>query len=184
MRRDDLARVLARTRTRAGARRAAEAAVLLDERSRSRPESHLRIAVSGPDMPPFDVNEPIYRDEGGWLAEPDLSLREAKLALEYQGRDHAEVNRMHRDITRELDMHRDDWLTLAFGPREVFIRPDQVRSDVYRVIRCRAPQLFCRPGRRVRSDPRPDAVAGGHLEPPVVSSVTQWALSERQRRAK
>ena len=101
-------------------------------------------------MPRFAVNEPVYRDEGGWLAEPDLSLPEAKLALEYQGRDHAKIERMHADITRELDLYRDDWLTLAFGPAQVFGRPHEVRADVYQAVRDRAPHLLAsqRVGRR------------------------------------
>ena len=46
----------------------------------------------------------IYSDVGEWLAEPDLSYDEARLALEYNGADHAKVERMRRDITRELDV--------------------------------------------------------------------------------
>lgn len=130
-----------------GVRRAREALPLLDKRSRSRPESHLRVAVSAPDMPRFEVNEPVYRDDGGWLAEPDLSLAEARLALEYQGADHADLKRMRKDITRDTDMRRERWLTLAYGPAEVFKRPWEIRPEVRRFIRERAPHLL-RPSRR------------------------------------
>src|SRR6202012_1265837 len=108
--RDELADVLRSSSRRHNAKRAHAALELLDERSRSRPESHLRVAISGPEMPRFEVNVAIYRSEGGWLAEPDLSLEEARLALEYQGIDHAEVKRMRKDITRFTDMRRDEWL--------------------------------------------------------------------------
>jgi hypothetical protein len=120
---------------------------LLDARSRSRPESHLRVAVHATGAPAFQVNEPIFRDAavgGGWLAEPDLSLPEAKLALEYQGADHAKLRRMRRDITRERDMRLDDWLTLYFGPAEVFGRPTSVGAEVYAAVRARAPELLPR----------------------------------------
>lgn len=145
---EELADVVARTRRHAGARRAAAALPLLDARSRSRPESHLRVAVSTPELPPFAVNEPIYRDEGGWLAEPDLSLVEARLALEYQGVDHADPQRLRRDITRTGDLRRERWLALLFGPAEVFGRPHQVRLDVLQAVQERAPHLIRRPLRR------------------------------------
>jgi hypothetical protein len=139
---DALADVIRRSRHLRGVRRAREALPLLDARSRSRPESHLRVAATAPDLPRFEVNEPIHRDESGWLAEPDLSLEEAKLALEYQGKDHAEVVRMRRDITREVDMRRDRWLTLEYGPAEVFGRPWQIAPELRAVIGERAPHLL------------------------------------------
>jgi hypothetical protein len=101
---------------------------MLNGRSRSRPESHLRVAASAPDLPPLAVNEAVYRDVGGWLAEPDLSLAEAKIALEYQGADHAKVKRMRKDITRGTDMRREGWRCLPYGPVEVFGRPWQITA--------------------------------------------------------
>jgi hypothetical protein len=144
--REQLMEVLARSVHARGARRAREALPLLDRRSRSRPESHLRVAVSAPDLPRFEVNEPVYRDDGGWLAEPDLSLAEAKLALEYQGADHAKVKQMRKDITRNTDMRHERWLSLPYGPAEVFKRPWQIRPEVRQIIRERAPHML----RRVR----------------------------------
>ena len=128
----------------ANARRAVE---LLDERSRSRPESHLRVAVSGLSIEPLGVNIPVYRDEGGWLAEPDLSLPGAKLALEYQGVDHAEIDRMRRDMTRFVDLRAEQWLVLPYGPAEVFRRPAHIRAEVRREIWQRAPHLVRAPSR-------------------------------------
>lgn len=117
---------------------------LLDARSRSRPESHLRVAVQATGLPRFQVNEPIFRSEGGWLAEPDLSLPQARLALEYQGADHAEIRRMRRDITRERDMRLERWQTLYFGPSEVFGHAASVGAEVYAAVRARAPELLPR----------------------------------------
>lgn len=145
---DELVDVVARTRGSRGARRAREALALLDRRSRSRPESHLRVIVRKAGAPPFQINEPIYRDEGGWLAEPDLSLPAAKLALEYQGKDHAELRRMRQDITREFDTRSHGWLTLFYGPAEVFGRPWTVAAEVMAQLRNRAPHLLPRTRRR------------------------------------
>lgn len=146
---DELADVVARTARNPGIRRARAALPLLDGRSRSRPESHLRVAASAPDLPKFEVNEPVHRSDGGWLAEPDLSLAEAKIALEYQGADHAELSRMRKDITRATDMRRDRWAVLEFGPAEVFGRPQLIAPEVRILVRERAPHLL-RPARRRR----------------------------------
>ena len=150
--REDLADAVRRSSKLKGVRLARLALPLLNVRSRSRAESHLRVAASAPDLPAFQVNEPIYRDEGGWLAEPDLSLLEAKIALEYQGSDHAELARMRKDITRATDMRSDGWLVLEYGPTQVFGRPWHIAPELRSWVRERAPHLLHpRPRRRVDS---------------------------------
>ena len=133
--------LVARGRRVPGIVRARDTVGLLDGRSRSRPESHLRVAVAHLKLP-FLVNEPVYRDAGGWLAEPDLALVEAKLALEYQGIDHADPDRMRRDITRFADLRAEGWLALPYGPAEVFGRPWQIAAEVRAAVRSRAPALL------------------------------------------
>jgi hypothetical protein len=134
---------------RRGVRRARAALPLLNARSRSRPESHLRLAASAPCLPQFAVNEAIYRDQGGWLAEPDLSLAEAKLALEYQGEEHGTIERMRRDITRDADMRSEGWRALLYGPAQVFGRPWLIAPEVIQIVRERAPHLLRRSRSRV-----------------------------------
>ncbi|WP_375481192.1 hypothetical protein [uncultured Jatrophihabitans sp.] len=152
--REQLGDVVARAGRRRGIRLARVALALLDERSRSRPESHLRVAISGPGLPRFDVNVPVHRDEGGWLTEPDLSLAEAKIAIEYQGEDHATVQRMRKDLTRFTDLRLEGWVTLAYGPAETFGRPWQVHAEVRRTVAERAPHLLPHPPRSRRTRPR------------------------------
>jgi hypothetical protein len=147
---DELSDVLKRSVRVRGLQRARAALPLLDKRSRSRPESHLRVAATAPDLPKFAVNEPVYRNKGGWLAEPDLSLEEARIALEYQGADHAAVERMRKDITRNADMRSEGWLCLLYGPAEVFGRPWQIAPELRRLVGERAPQLLKRPRRANR----------------------------------
>jgi very-short-patch-repair endonuclease len=129
---------------RRGVRRARVALPLLDERSMSRPESHLRYALVAADLPYPEVNEPVYID-GEWVGVPDLHYPRARLALEYQGEEHAEIKRMRGDITRELDFEWRDWKVLEFGPREVFGRPDQVASLVRRTLQQRDPGCLTDP---------------------------------------
>lgn len=138
---EELELIVARGRHVPGIVRARDTIGLLDSRSRSRPESHLRFAVAELKLP-FAVNEPVYRDAAGWLAEPDLSLPDAKLALEYQGVDHADPVRMRRDLTRFADLRQEGWLVLAYGPAEVFGRPWQIATEVRAAVRGRAPALL------------------------------------------
>lgn len=157
---DELRSVLEASSRRHNAARAWTALSLLDARSRSRPESHLRVAVSGGGMPKFEVNVAISRKEGGWLAEPDLSLEEAMIALEYQGADHAEVKRMRRDITRSVDVRRNDWAILPYGPAEVFGEPWLIWDEVRDLVEVRAPQLL---GGRARRRPPAARIRPGAL---------------------
>lgn len=139
--RDGLAAMITRRRNYRGARRARIALPLLDDRSRSRPESHMRVAISqSADLPRFEVNEPVYRRDGGWLAEPDLSLAEACIALEYQGEVHA--SRMRKDMTRFLDMRREGWFCVGYGPAETFGRPWEIAAETRAAVRERAPHLL------------------------------------------
>lgn len=148
---DELAHLVRSNGRQRGIRRARAAVGLLDGRSRSRGESHLRVAISVDYLPRFEVNVAVHHDGGrGWLAEPDLSLAEAKIALEYQGADHAEPRRMRRDITRVTDLRRANWLCIEYGPAEVFGRPWEIAPELHDHIRSRAPRLFVpRSGRRV-----------------------------------
>jgi hypothetical protein len=133
---DELGRLIDRAVHTRGVVRARAALPLLDTRSRSRPESHLRYILVRPDLPTPEVNEPIYSADGEWLAEPDLSYDDVRLALEYNGADHARPKRMRRDITREVDVTlRGGWRTITFGPTEVFARPDQIVAVVRQVRR-------------------------------------------------
>jgi hypothetical protein len=141
---EDLERVASRAGHRRGIVRVRAALPLLDARSRSRPESHMRYAIVSSGLPAPAVNQPFYDHRGQWLFEPDLAYEDVKLALEYNGADHAATGRMRRDITREVDVgRRGRWMTVTFGPTEVFRHPDQLAAYVKELRRERA-ALFIR----------------------------------------
>jgi len=144
--------VLRRAFRHRGVVKARAALPLLDARSRSRPESHLRYSLVSSGLPLPEVNSPIFSGDGEWLAEPDLHYKAARLALEYNGAEHADPGRMRHDITRDLDYQWADWRVITFGPRQVFGRPDQVAILVRAVLVERAPHLFER--RPARTSPR------------------------------
>ena len=131
----EIATVLDRAHHRRGVRRARAALPLLDARSRSRPESWLRVECRWYGLPPPEVNRAVTIG-GEWIGEPDLHWKEARLALEYQGEDHAGVERMRRDITRGLSFSEVDWLVLPAGPAQVFTHPDRfLRQVVFEYVR-------------------------------------------------
>jgi len=104
------------------------------------------LAVRAAGLQCFEVNEPVLDEVGEWLAEPDLSCAEAKIALEYQGSDHADLLRMRRDITRATDLRQRGWLVLSYGPAQVFGRPWQIGPELRQLVEQRAPHLL-RPSR-------------------------------------
>ena len=101
-------------------------------------------------LPVPEVNRAIYDADGNWLGEPDLHYKWAKLALEYNGAQHAQVDRMRRDITRTLTVIGGDWLTVAFGPAEVFGRPHSLAPYVRSLLDRRAPGWWRRAPLNVR----------------------------------
>lgn len=134
--------VVGRAVHRPGVVRARQVLPMLDARSRSRPESHLRFTVVSAGLPKPAVNQPVFDEHGQWLAEPDLSYDDVRLALEYNGAYHAGVERMRADITRGVDLGlRGGWQTVTFGPNEVFRFPDRIAPYVAALRRERA-RLF------------------------------------------
>lgn len=132
----EFAVLVARARHRPGVVGARRALPLVDPRSRSRPESHLRYWVVMSGFPRPIPNTAIYSDDHEWLCEPDLHFDDVKLALEYNGADHADVGRQRRDISRTIDVQeRGGWRIETFGPREVFVLPDTIARRVRSVRR-------------------------------------------------
>jgi hypothetical protein len=122
--------------------RARQTALMLDERSRSRPESRLRAAIVFAGLPTPRVNQAISDGNGGWLAEPDLAYDEARLALEYNGADHAGLGQMRKDSQRLLDLQRAGWTVRTYTAVHAFRRLDQVVDDVRSILLRRAPELI------------------------------------------
>jgi len=116
---EDLARRLARADGVRGVIRAREVAPLLDPRARSRPESVIRYWLLASDLPEPEIDVPIFDQWGREVAHADLGYSKWKLALEYEGRQHAEPEQFGRDIERYSLMAADGWLTLRFAGRHL-----------------------------------------------------------------
>jgi hypothetical protein len=98
-----------------GVARAREWAPRLSDRAGSHPESELRYWLLVSDLPEPEVQVAIHDRRGREVAHADLGYSRWKVALEYEGRHHADVEQFDRDIERYSLMAADGWLTLRFA---------------------------------------------------------------------
>jgi hypothetical protein len=119
LRGEELVRRLERADRVRGVVRAREIAPQLDPRSRSRPESLIRYWLLASDLPAPEIDVPVFDRWGREVAHADLGYSEWKVALEYEGRQHAEPDQFGRDIERYSLMAADGWLTLRFAGRHL-----------------------------------------------------------------
>jgi hypothetical protein len=119
LRPDALTRRLLRADRVRGVVRAREVAPLLDPLARSRPESLLRYWLIDSDLPDPEVAMPIHDRSGREVVHADLGYVRWKVALEYEGRQHAEPDQFGRDIDRYSLMAADGWLVLRFANRHL-----------------------------------------------------------------
>lgn len=114
-----LAQRLARANRVRGVVRARACAPLLSPHAMSRPESLLRYWLLTSDLPDPEPQIPILDRWGRDVAHADLGYREWRVALEYEGRQHADVEQFGRDIDRYSLMGADGWLVLRFAHRQL-----------------------------------------------------------------
>jgi hypothetical protein len=102
-----------------GVVRARACAPLLSPKAMSRPESLIRYWVMTSDLPEPRPQIPIRDRWGVVRSHADLGFEEWKVALEYEGRQHADDDQFGRDIDRYSLMAADGWLTLRFARRHL-----------------------------------------------------------------
>jgi very-short-patch-repair endonuclease len=117
--REDLTRRLAQADRVRGVVRARRWAPHLTDRSGSHQESVLRYWLLASDLPDPRVQLPVYDGCGRPVVHADLGYEEWKIALEYEGRQHAERDQFGRDIDRCSLMAADGRLVLRFAARHV-----------------------------------------------------------------
>ena len=101
--------------SRRGRSKLALALALLSPRSRSRPESILRVTLAGSPLPNPVPNFAVFLDLSRRNIEIDLAFPKYKVGLEYQGDHHRENRRQwRRDIRRGNDAVDEGWSMLYF----------------------------------------------------------------------
>jgi hypothetical protein len=103
-----------------GVVRARECAGLLDAGAMSRPESLLRYWLATCDLPAPEPQLPVCDRWGRVVAHADLGWPRYRVAVEYEGRQHAETAQFGRDVDRYSLMAADGWLVLRFAGRHLF----------------------------------------------------------------
>ncbi len=116
---EELTERLARADRVRGVVRARACAPLLSPLSMSRPESVIRYWVLTSDLPTPQAQIPIRDRWGVVRAHADLGFEEWKVALEYEGRQHADDDQFGRDIDRYSLMAADGWVALRFAKRHL-----------------------------------------------------------------
>jgi very-short-patch-repair endonuclease len=102
-----------------GVVRARACAPLLSRHAMSRPESLVRYWLTMSRLPDPQEQLPVHDPWGRAVCHADLGYEEWKVALEYEGRQHAEGDQFDRDIDRYSLMAADGWLVLRFARRHL-----------------------------------------------------------------
>jgi hypothetical protein len=116
-----------------GVVRARACAPLLSPLAMSRPESLMRYWLTASDLPTPGIQVPVHDAWGREVTHADLGYARWKLALEYEGRHHADREQFGRDIDRYSLMAADGWLTLRFAARHIN-GPDVVLDRTRRAL--------------------------------------------------
>ena len=88
-------------------------------RSGSHEESLMRYWLLASDLPNPEVQLPIFDRWGREVAHADLGYRRWKIAMEFEGRQHAEREQFGRDVDRYSLMAADGLLVLRFAGRHI-----------------------------------------------------------------
>jgi very-short-patch-repair endonuclease len=123
---------------RRGCRLARAVVDLADAGAESPMETRLRLIIVDAGLPGPQTNRPV-KDGSRTVARPDLSYPEWKIAIEYDGADHATSPRRARDEARRVALRERGWTVLTFTSHEVLVTPEvvvaRVRAEIGRASR-------------------------------------------------
>jgi very-short-patch-repair endonuclease len=114
---------------------ARRAAALVREEVDSPMESRLRMLIVLAGLPEPDVNIKIRDEIGSILRRYDLGWRVIRLALEYDGKHHAEsAEQWEHDIGRRDDMAQDDWRLITVTAKGIYTDPHGTLKRIHRAL--------------------------------------------------
>jgi hypothetical protein len=114
-----LAERLARADRVRGVVRARAWAPHLSPEAASAPESVMRYWLLTSRLPQPEVQMPVHDRWGRVVVHADVGYSRWKVALEYEGRQHADREQFGRDVDRYSLMAADGWLVLRFAARHI-----------------------------------------------------------------
>ncbi|WP_448627289.1 hypothetical protein [Geodermatophilus sp. URMC 64] len=128
-----LAARLGRAHGARGVVRSRACAPLLTDKAQSRPESLVRYWLHDAGLPVPRPQIPLTDRWGCAVVHADLGYEEWKVALEYEGRHHADARQFGQDIDRYSLMAADGWLVLRYAGRHL-ARPTTVVDRTRRAL--------------------------------------------------
>ncbi|HET7690695.1 MAG TPA: DUF559 domain-containing protein [Nocardioidaceae bacterium] len=110
-------------------------------------ETRLRLLLVLAGLPEPEVNREIVDRHGVAVMRLDLSYPDVRVAVEYDGRQHAEDERQwNRDLGRREELDDSDWRILVITRKGIFVEPARTIERVFRLLRTRGmPGLPLRP---------------------------------------
>ena len=126
----DLQRMIDRHKGKRGIRKAREAIKLIRVGADSPQESLLRLSLIRAGLPEPELNVPIIDDGGGRHHEPDLSYREYRVGIEYEGEHHGDEGQIVRDIARSERYEALGWTEVRISKRHMH---DDAKAAVAKV---------------------------------------------------
>jgi very-short-patch-repair endonuclease len=116
---------------------AQRAAAHVRDRVDSPMETRLRMLLVLASLPEPEVNRTIRDENGTVLMRVDLSYPGARLAIEYDGRHHVQLERQwERDVERRDDLD-DSWRMLTVTSKGIYKNPEETIERVWRALRRR-----------------------------------------------
>lgn len=112
------------------------ALTLVDPAAESPMESRLRLLLVLAGLPRPEANRAV-RVGSRVVARPDLRYPEYRLAIEYDGEDHADASERSRDERRRVQLRELGWVVLSFTREEVLREPWLVVARVASELRAR-----------------------------------------------
>lgn len=99
-------------------------------------ETRLRLLIVLAGLPEPHVNHIVRTGSGEWIVRFDLSYPWLKLAVEYDGRQHADdTTQWHRDIERREYLDRAGWRLVVVTAKGIFMEPGRTVQRVYGALR-------------------------------------------------
>ena len=128
-------RTVARERGRRHIRKARAAAGYVCEGVDSSPETRTRMLIVLGGLPEPAIGLPVFDECGGWLATPDLSYREIRVAVEYDGRHHdANSRQWSRDVLRNENLIAAGWLIIVVRADDLRLRPAATLMRIFSAL--------------------------------------------------
>jgi hypothetical protein len=102
-----------------GVRKARDAIQLLDGRAQSMPESIIRVRIISDRLPTPEPQCPVWSSAGLLVAQTDLGYPAHRVAVEHEGRHHAEPTQFAIDTRRYTDISAAGWLILRSSANDL-----------------------------------------------------------------